>query len=265
MKMTRRHWFFSVLALFFAGICGGGAIVWHRLSRTGVGEPRRRTPQWMPRHDSLTQLLKTNAYDVVFFGDSIVQQWESTGRNVWEATFAPLNSLNADFGGDHTRNLLWHLRNGFLDGKPAIQLAVVLIGTNDIRLFAKQTAANIRASLDEIQTRKPGTKILLLGIFPRGEAPGNSLREVNARINAAISKFADNRRIFYRDLGPAFLTPDGVLKKEFSGDFVHLTEAGYHAWADALLPDIKKLLAAPETPADGVGAERFKPQVAPRK
>jgi beta-glucosidase len=242
MKMTRRHWFAFLSALFFVSV-GGGAIVWRRLSQIGVGESRPRARQWMSRHDSLTRLLKTNAYDVVFFGDSIVQQWESTGRTVWDAAFAPLHSLNAGFGGDHTRNFLWHLRNGFLDGKPAIKLAVVLIGTNDLRFFAKQTAGNIRAGLDEIQKRKPETKILLLGIFPRGEAPDNSLREGNARINTVLSGFADNRRIFYRDIGAAFLAPDGVLKRELMGDFVHLTEAGYRAWADAILPDIQKWLS----------------------
>jgi beta-glucosidase len=239
--MTRRRWLLSLFSLVFLGV-GGGVLAWRKFPRAGEGKPRR-SHQWMSRHNSLTQLLKTKAYDVVFFGDSIVQQWESTGRKVWDATFAPLRSLNAGFGGDHTRNLLWHLRNGFLDGTPAIKLAVVLIGTNDVRFLAKQAVGNIRASLDEIQKRKPGTKILLLGIFPRGEAPDNSLRELNARINAVLSGFADNRRIFYRDIGPVFLAPDGVLKRELMGDFVHLTEAGYRAWADAILPDIRKLLS----------------------
>ena len=241
MKITRRHWlcFFALFPL----VLGTCLIGWRRLSTSGVGEPRRRVPQWESRHNALTQLLKTNSYGVVFFGDSIVQQWESTGRKVWDEVFEPFNSLNAGFGGDHTANLLWHLQNGFLEGQGEMKLAVVLIGTNDIRFFPKKAEENIRMCLEEILKRKPGVKILLLGILPRGEMPDNALRKVNAGINAAIAKFADNQRVFYKDVGTVFLAPNGVLKKEFTEDFIHLTEAGYRAWAGALLPDVRMLLS----------------------
>ena len=48
--------------------------------------------------------------------------------------------------------------------------------------------------------------------------------------------------VTYKDMNALFLDKDGVLSKEVMPDLVHPKEKGYKIWADALVPEIKKLL-----------------------
>ena len=45
---------------------------------------------------------------------------------------------------------------------------VIMIGTNNGGHSAEQVAGGIKAIVDELKKQKPGIKILLLGVFPRG-------------------------------------------------------------------------------------------------
>ncbi|MDR2863605.1 MAG: GDSL-type esterase/lipase family protein [Puniceicoccales bacterium] len=243
MKIPRRRFIYFLGTLLGLGIATA-VFVWRRMA-PGIGRPRTKVFWWMPRHEELVRRIRENSYDVVFFGDSITHKWEDAGREVWEKEFAPLDvrvkALNAGFGGDHTTHLLWHLQNGFLDGKSGTKLFVVLIGTNDIPYFSP-VIENIRIIVDEIQRHRPSARILLLGILPRGEFPDDFRRKINSRVNAAISGFADGKRIFYKDTGSVFLLSDGRINKEFMADFIHLTKSGYRVWADVLFPEVRRLL-----------------------
>jgi lysophospholipase L1-like esterase len=93
-----------------------------------------------------------------------------------------------------------------------------------------------------IHQRSPGTKILLLGILPRGATPADPLRAVNARVNALIARCADGKTVFYDDPGPAILDASGNITPEMSFDTLHLTPKGYAALAAAMEPEIKTLM-----------------------
>src|SRR5690606_36388713 len=106
---------------------------------------------------------------------------------------------------------------------------------------AEYPARGIGKVLDEIRQRAPEAKILLLGIFPRDAQPDTPMRRLNNEINALISGYADNQWIFYHDLGGIFLDEQGVLSKEVMPDLLHLNEASYNTWAEALEPLIQQL------------------------
>ena len=111
------------------------------------------------------------------------------------------------FSRDCTEHVLWRLNHGEIDGI-APKLAVVMIGTNNIgarRDPPEETAAGIQAILSTLRTGLPDTKILLLGVFPRGASGDDPLRQVTVAINALIRSYADNQRIFFLDLSPVFL------------------------------------------------------------
>lgn len=91
------------------------------------------------------------------------------------------------------------------------------------------------------------SKILLLGVFPVGENPSNPMREKVKRTNALISKLGDDKRIFYRDIGDAFLEEDGTASKEIIRDGVHLSPKGYEIFAQQLVPLMKEVRDACET------------------
>jgi acetyl esterase/lipase len=50
-------------------------------------------------------------FDIVFDGDSIMNRWETTGKEIWNQRYA---GIAADFGieGDHVENVLWRLDPG---------------------------------------------------------------------------------------------------------------------------------------------------------
>jgi beta-glucosidase len=205
-------------------------------------KPVPREGNWMLRHERMNERVKQGNVDLVFIGDSITQGWEGAGRAVWEKFYSQRNAVNLGIGGDRTQHVLWRLQNGNLEGISP-KLAVVMIGTNNSGSNTPQQIADgIKAILDELQKRCPKTKVLLLGIFPRGETPEDPRRKVNEATNQIIAKYADNERVFYLDIGPKFLDDDGRLSREIMPDLLHLNQKSYTIWAESIEPLVKKLM-----------------------
>ncbi len=206
---------------------------------------------WMPRHEQkLAEVRARRAAgrnpEVVFIGDSITQGWEDAGKAVWAEYFARHDALALGFGGDHTENVLWRLQHGEIDGI-APKVTVLMIGTNntgDRQDAPTATAAGIRRLIDEIRIRQPGSKILLLAIFPRDPKPDGRGRMLNNEINALIRGFADGEVVHFLDIGASLSNPDGTLSPEVMPDWLHLSERGYRLWAEAMNPTLLRLLEA---------------------
>ena len=81
----------------------------------------------------------------------------------------------------------------------------------------------------------------MLGVFPRGEKPHDPKRLNNVAINQYIRRFADGERVFYKDIGDAFLNDEGTLPREIMPDLLHLSPKGYQIWAEAIEPQLKEL------------------------
>lgn len=194
---------------------------------------------WEQRHLSRGKLVREQKPALIFIGDSITHQLE--GKDAWKKYYEPRNAVNLGFGWDMTENVLWRLQNGELDGCTP-KVAVVMIGTNN--RDSNSTAdivAGIRAICTEIHKRTPATKILLLGIFPRGEKP-DAGRTKLVEINQSIAAFDGRDGITFLDIGAKFLNADGTISKDIMGDFLHPTAKGQEIWAEAMEPTLKKLL-----------------------
>lgn len=209
----------------------------------------RPFPKWEERHAKFNEISKEGKAQLVFLGDSITQGWEGNGKEVWEKYWAPLNAANFGIGGDRTEHVLWRLENGNFTGlKP--KLVVLMIGTNNTGHQgrdgylspADQTAAGVKAIIDKLQQITPETKILLLGIFPRGEDANDKWRIQNIETNNLIKNYADNQKVFYMDIGDKFLSPDGTLAREIMPDKLHLSPKGYEIWASAIEAKVKELM-----------------------
>ena len=84
--------------------------------------------------------------------------------------------------------------------------------------------------------------MLILAVFPRGEKP-NPQREKNAKASEIASKLADNKNVFYLDIGAQVsCADDGALTKEIMPDFLHLSPKGYEIWAESIEPKVKELM-----------------------
>lgn len=219
-------------------------------------DPKPRDAGWMKRHESFNVISKKGEAQLVFLGDSITQGWEKNGKDVWAKTWEPLKAANFGIGGDRTEHVIWRLQNGNFDGiKP--KLVVLMIGTNNTghqgrpaaehggvayASSAEQTAEGVKMILDILNKKLPETKVLLLGIFPRGATKDDAMRKQNIATNNLVSGFADNKRVFYMDIGNIFLKPDGTLPKEIMPDLLHLNATGYQMWADAIEGKVKELM-----------------------
>ncbi len=200
---------------------------------------------WIPRHEAkIAQRKAMERVDLLMIGDSITHGWEDAGKPVWDEYYAERNALNLGFGGDRTEHVIWRLQNGAVDDIQP-KLAVLMIGTNNAghrEEDAAHTAAGIQRIIAELRLRLPGTKVLLLGIFPRGATPEDPLRKINDDVNEMISSYADDEAVWYLDLAPEFLTTDGQLPMAIMSDLLHPGLEGYSRWAKAMEPTLGRLL-----------------------
>lgn len=202
---------------------------------------------WMPRHEAkLAEVrdrqAKGEKIDLVFIGDSITEGWEKDGSKVWDEVFVPRGGLALGFGGDKTENVLWRLQHGEVDGLSP-KTVVLHIGTNntgDRQDEPEVTAAGIRAIVQELRQRLPGARILVLSIFPRDELPNSHQRRRNEAINTLIAGLTDANSVEVLNINARLMRPDGSLSRDVFPDLLHLSEAGYRLWAEALLPHLNR-------------------------
>ena len=199
---------------------------------------------WIPRHEGKLA-ARDPGIDLVMIGDSITHGWEDPGKAVWERHFAAVDTLNLGFSGDRTENVLWRLEQGEVDGLDP-GLVVMMIGTNNTghRMDPPEViAAGIRKILGELETRLPGTPVLLLAIFPRGETPDDPMRVNNEQTNRLLEELAAEAGVEYADFNAGFLTDSGVLEAGIMPDLLHPNEAGYEIWAAQLEPWLARYVA----------------------
>jgi lysophospholipase L1-like esterase len=205
-------------------------------------------PHWTARHERILADLRTAAPQIIFIGDSIVQELENASpgfgdiNQVWRRFYACHHALNLGFAGDTTGNVLWRLQNGEVAGIHP-KLAVILIGTNDISPRGGATpedAANgIRAVVAELHDRLPTTRILLLGLLPR-ERFERSRAAVNQRLEA----------MDWASLGTHYVEVDHTLEDggvaadtlyreaAIGRPLLHPNAAGWQKIASAIEPDV---------------------------
>ena len=182
------------------------------------------------------------SYDLEFIGDSITQGWETRGSNVWKQYYGKRKALNLGVSGDRTQHVLWRFENGQLDGIKA-KVAIVMIGTNNSNKddnTEDDILAGVTGIVQQIRTRQPDTKILLLAIFPRGKTFSPQRGKI-LQVNQALAKLDDGKHIFYFDFGSEFIRNDGSISPNIMPDALHPNEAGYQIWANAMEPKLKQL------------------------
>jgi lysophospholipase L1-like esterase len=208
-----------------------------------------RVYDWTKRHEAAVSLMKERQPEIVLIGDSITHFWggdpvggRRTGAEVWDRFFSGRRVVNLGYGWDRTENVLWRLTHGEFDNVTP-RVVVVMIGTNNVTLNTpEEIGLGITAICHEIHRRSPSSRILLLGIFPRGERPDANRRTID-EINRRIAELDGHDGITYLDLGRHFLADDGSISKDVMYDFLHPSAKGYEIWADAMGPTLERLLA----------------------
>jgi len=209
---------------------------------------------WWNRHAEVLHIRDSINPEIVLIGNSITHFWGGlpalknkdgkpripNGPKAWDSAFGPHRVLNLGFGWDRTQNVLWRLDHGELDGLHP-RSVIIDIGTNNTSQTANarmnsaaEIVAGIRAICLRVRSKVPGTKIILMALFPREQMPGNPRRLLINEVNRQLNRFAREERITFVDIGPKMVSPDGTISKEIMGDFCHPTERGYQIWADGI-------------------------------
>jgi len=229
------------------------AVTAENSATTPVGKLEKDFYDWDKRHAEILSIKDRINPEIVMIGDSITHFWggEPTepkggrGADSWKDLFGERKVLNIGFGWDRTQNVLYRIQDGELDGlKP--KLVVIHIGTNNLSTSKNaptntpaQVAEGIDAIIASVKKKCPDAKIVLMGVFPRGETADNPFRGKIAEINTILAKtYASQPGVTYLDITGKFLNEDGSMSKEVMGDFLHPSAKGYAIWAEALKPHL---------------------------
>jgi lysophospholipase L1-like esterase len=259
--MAFRRWIFLCMA--FAVACP--PIVDARTILAAIPIARTDLSWWRQRHEAKLRELAQAKPDLIFLGDSITENWERSGPPEWQ-NFAPIwhqfygdrHAVNLGFKGDTTASLLWRIRNGETSGI-APKAAVMLIGANNlgrVHWSADDTVTGIDAIINELHTRLPGTKILLLGVLPSERSAW--ITETTEQINHALEgRYKDSRSVSFLDLTALFMR-NGVLNRRLFLDPMltppdpplHPSAEGQALMAKAMEPVLANLLGDRPHPYD---------------
>jgi len=169
--------------------------------------------------------MKTNT--VVMIGDSITEGFDTK-------KYFPIDLVvNRGVSGDSTVECLDRISSAWFIPLPNI--VFICIGTND---FARDRTdqfvlANTKAIIEKVRQFAVESKIFLTSIFPtreNGPRPNERITEYNRQ----LKQLSNNLGILYFDIHSHFVDEEGMLKKEFTEDGLHLTEEGYKKWSDVL-------------------------------
>ncbi|XP_072166224.1 platelet-activating factor acetylhydrolase IB subunit alpha2-like [Diadema setosum] len=195
--------------------------------------------RWMSLHEYHVSLTREREPDVLFVGDSLIQQLGQS--EVWQEMFVGFHSLNFGIGGDCTHHLLWRLENGELENiEPKV--IVLMVGTNNHGHTAEEVTKGIEAVAQLIVTKQPQAHVIVLGIPPRGQKP-NKLREKMVAINDALRvSLPKLGRVEFLDSTKEFVHSDGLIDPSDMYDFLHLTNKGYRKLCEPLFVRLGELL-----------------------
>jgi lysophospholipase L1-like esterase len=209
---------------------------------------------WLDTHANLVEYVKANQgpIDVLLVGDSITQQWGSpldtgTLNAVWKKHCGHYKTINVGIGGDKAQNVLWRLDHGGVEGLQP-RAVLVMIGNNNM-FFTPETdiepaAKGIQTVVANVREKFPQATVIVAKILP-AHAPGNRFYEDIKKTNLALDplNLDGDPQVQVLDLTADFTNADGSLKKAlFTADNIHLSPAGYSAYAERLKPLLDRAL-----------------------
>ena len=177
---------------------------------------------------------------VVFFGDSITDNWSKPG---FGGFFPGKRYVNRGIGGQTTAQMLLRYRQDVLNLKPAA--VVILAGTNDIAgnagpVTLEEIEDNLASMAD--LARQHGIKVVLATLLPvsddKSDAKGQPLVRTGSRppatiaeLNRWIAAYAGANGHTVVDYFSAVADSNGRLKTTLNDDGLHPSAAGYAVMA----------------------------------
>lgn len=234
----------------------------------GEAEEEEKWPAWRVHHEKrLAQFREQNARlkaempdrkNIVFIGDSITEGFRL------ENYFSRYPVLNRGISSDRMGIPTWpehgvlnRMGPTVLDCNP--NCVFFMIGANDVGTLSRARKrqienyggaimieevaameASMRKILAQIKENFPDIPVYVQSVLPTRDKYAFLNPEIKIT-NEWYRKVVADFGYEFVDLVPLFSDEEGLLKKEFSRDGIHITQDGYKVWADKIMPYIVKL------------------------
>ena len=222
-----------------------------------IASPKQDDGKFLKKHEINLARAKSGPVGLLFLGDSITDNWRKAPE-IWEKYYGKYQPANFGIGGDRTQHVIWRIEHGELDGI-APKVAVLMIGTNNsLDYSAADIAAANRKIVDMVRAKLPDTRVLLLGVFPRGPrdrfggpvtpafvAEAAKRMDTIRAVNKELARLDDGKTVRFLDITGVFLDQDGKIPDAVMPDQLHPNAAGYQLWADAMQPLLEQMMTAP--------------------
>ncbi len=171
---------------------------------------------------------------IIFLGNSITERAE------WQELLADSKYpvINRGIGGDNSFGILARM-DEIVNAKP--KAIYLMDGINDQfrKLPHEVSVNNYRRIIRKIKQQSPKTKIYIESALPINEemtkeAYTKGRNVLVPALNQKVKAMAQEEGVTYIDICPLFQDENGVLKKEFTMDGVHLKASAYIDWVNFL-------------------------------
>jgi lysophospholipase L1-like esterase len=177
---------------------------------------------------------------VVFFGDSITDNWSKAG---YGGFFPGRPYVNRGIGGQTTSQMMLRFRADVIALDP--RAVVILAGTNDVAgnagPMSLEAIQNNLASMAEL-AKTHGVRVVLASILPvaddKKDASGRPLNRTTGRppeklraLNAWMADYARAKGHVFLDYASPLADAGGLLKAGLNDDGLHPNAAGYAVMA----------------------------------
>lgn len=255
-QAPRRSLVFPVACLVFSLLFG--IATYAAREETEAAESERRTYSIFCYGDSLTHGTSDASDALHPYAEYLEEELHRLAKSTQAEEAAPTQVRHLGLPGWTASSLLNHVHDGnvglcnIIENTPTLALVIILVGTNDIGQMTnvdKAAGRSIIQSIVDLHTRalqcaegeaRVPFRTLAVGI------PGSAFQDMTpaaadmaAYVNGAVETFAASRdEVSYFD----FPLPYREADERWSSDGLHLTPAGYRALAEALAPQVQKIL-----------------------
>ncbi|QMU31655.1 hypothetical protein HUW48_21725 [Adhaeribacter radiodurans] len=193
--------------------------------------------KWEKEISTLEQQDKLSApprKPIVFTGSSSIRLWKTLNQD-----FPGKKILNRGFGGSQTFEVVHFADRLILPYHP--KQVVIYVGDNDLAAgkTPEQVMADFKSLFQKIRENNRKTNITFISIKPSPSR--KNLIPVITQTNQLIQQYlAAQKHATYVDVYSRMLLPSGKFNPSlYRADSLHMTDAGYRIWAEAVRPVLK--------------------------
>ncbi|EPL2134163.1 TPA: hypothetical protein MI728_004123 [Klebsiella aerogenes] len=162
-------------------------------------------------------------YDYIMFGDSI------TKNGKWNNLIPGYLIGNRGISGDDTSGMLDRINDIERTGAKTV---FIMAGTNDVtrKVPPEEIAKNIILMTNHMKQKN--INVVIQSTILSGDKRKRKNTSIN-KINDLLKAFSGKSGTPFLDLN-SILSPNGVLKMEYTSDGTHLNTSGYEVWSKIL-------------------------------